>query len=261
MSLKSWSVLVLGLAVTTIACSEPQAEGQTTDLTRSLLAEPAGDGVSTPTPIAADPSLADEDSPRIPVSMVGINRGSEEAPVKVVEMSDYGCSYCRRFHQQTFPTLKTQFIDSGMVEWKFVPYVTGMWEESLPATEAAECTVAQSVDAFETLNTRLWGEQSVWKTDSDPAGVVRGWVSELGVDMAAYDQCLAQDERLQNIAASTTLARQLGVRGTPTFIVVGYPPIQGALPLETFQKILTAVHKFATDPDAQAEAERGGDGA
>ena len=164
----------------------------------------------------------------------------------MVEMSDYGCGYCRQFHQETFPTLLTDFIDSGMVEWKFVPYITGMFGNSLPATSAAECVYVQQEAAFERLNSRLWNEQGVWKSSEEPAEVIRPWVEELGIDMVIFDACIQGDERLDRIASATTLARQLGVRGTPTFVVLGYGPLQGALPLETFQDLLAAVHADLT---------------
>ena len=178
---------------------------------------------------------------------------SVDAPVKVLELSDYGCGYCRQFHQETFPTLRREFIESGMVEWKFVPFVTGMFDSSLDATEAAECVYAQDQDAFEALNHRLWDEQASWKGSDEPAAVVRGWVDRLDVDMDAFDACLAEDEQLSRVASSTTLARQLGVRGTPTFVVIGFPPLQGALPLEMFQQVLTAVHDRAVGQGASGQ--------
>lgn len=223
------------------ACGEAPAadSGSSQDVNRALLADPVTDGKSTP--VAVDPSMVQE-GPRLPVDQVGINRGSVDAPVKVVELSDYGCSFCRQFHQETFPTLLSDFVDTGMVEWKFVPFITGMFENSIAVTEAAECVLVQDMDAFEGFNGRLWDEQSNWKGSDDPAALVRPWAAEVGIDMNAYDSCLANDERLGRVASSTTLAQQLGVRGTPTFIVLGYPPLQGALPLELFQEVLTAVH-------------------
>jgi protein-disulfide isomerase len=242
MTFERLAVLALcGTLTASAACSEAESSAaDTTDLSRSLLAEPLDDGSSTI--IAADPALADDGGPRVPVSQVGFNRGSEDAPVKVVEMSDYGCGYCRQFHEESFPTLMEQFIETGMVEWKFVPYITGMFEHSLVATEAAECTYAQDSEAFETLNRRLWLEQAAWKRSSDAEAVVHDWVSQLGIDMDAFQTCVTDNELLPRIAGSTKLASQIGVRGTPTFIVLGYPPLQGALPLETFQEILTLVY-------------------
>jgi protein-disulfide isomerase len=232
----------LAVALLAAACSAGDAAQSTDDLTRSLLAQPVSDGNSTPTNYGS----AGDQGPAVPVSQVGFNRGDIEAPVKVVELSDYGCGYCRKFHQESFPTLLTEFIESGKVEWKFVPYITGMFENSLAATEAADCTYVQDEAAFETLNSRLWADQPDWKGDSDPEAVVRGWVSELGIDMDVFDTCLAGDERMDRVAAATLLAQQIGVRGTPTFVIIGYPPLQGARPLEMFQDILTRVHADAT---------------
>jgi len=167
-------------------------------------------------------------------------------------MSDYGCGYCRRFHEETFPVILSQFIETGKVEWKFMPYVTGMFENSLEAQTSAECALEQSADLFETVNARLWDEQSTWKGSSDAAGLVRGWAAEAGVNMGTYDSCVSEDRRLQRIATHTALARQLGVRGTPTFFVVGYQPLQGALPTELFTQILDAVYADATGQRATA---------
>lgn len=251
---KNRIVLVASTLFLAAACGGGDSAGDGADteaLTRDLLSQPPSDGQSTP--VAADPSLA-QSGERVSVSSVGFDRGLVEAPVKVLEMSDYGCGYCRQFHMETFPTIRSDFIETGMVEWKFVPFVTGMFDNSIAATEAAECAYVQSEDAFEALNSRLWEEQRAWKGSDEPEEVIRGWVSELGVDMGSFDACVAEDERLGRVASSTTLAQQLGVRGTPTFVVLGYPPLQGALPTEVFQQVLTAVHQRAT------QAQEGGSG-
>ena len=237
------SLLVLSAALVT-ACSPAEEEGASTDdVTRALLSQPAGDGRSTP--LATGPQAPTE-GPEIPLSQVGLNRGSPEAPVKVLELSDYGCGYCRQFHEETFPALLDEFVETGMVEWKFVPFITGMFENSFAATEAAECAIAQGSEAFEAMNGRIWSDQAEWKGSGDPEPVLRGWASEAGLEMGAYDACVARDERAERIGASTSLAREIGVRGTPTFVVLGYPPLQGALPLDVFRRVLATVHAEST---------------
>ncbi len=234
------------LAVSIAACSQnggDQAETQD-NTTAALLSQPVSDGMSTP--IAADPGLAQESGPRVQVAELGFNLGEEAAIVKIVEMSDFGCGYCRRFHEESFPTLRQQFIETGMVEWKFVPYVTGMFANSLAVTEASECVMEQSADEYQVITRRLWDEQTVWKNAGEPEPVLREWIGELQVDMEQFDSCMAEDRRLNRIASATTLARQIGVRGTPTFVVIGYPPLQGALPLEFFQQVLSTVHAEET---------------
>lgn len=247
------TVLLLALSGVAACGAAPAEDDGTEDLTRSLLAQPAGDGISTP--LAVDQSMASQ-GPRVSVAQVGFNRGDTTALVKVVEMSDYGCGYCRQFHEESFPAIRAEFIETGMVEWKFVPYITGMFENSLVATEAAECTYAQSPEAFESLNARLWDEQATWKRSNDPESVVHPWVAALGLDMTEFNACLDDDDRIPRIASATTLAGQIGVRGTPTFVVIGWPPLQGALPVDMFRDVLQAAHNQLV-----ALQEREGEGA
>jgi len=177
---------------------------------------------------------------------MGFNLGSWEAPVKVIELSDFGCGYCRQFHQMTFPELREQFIDTGMVEWKFMPFVAGMFANSLAVSEVAECTLEQGAEPFEVLADRLWEGQAEWKASDEPETVVRPWVAELEIDMAEFDRCLADDRRIGRIAAATAFARQAGVRATPTFLVIGYGPLQGALPFDVFREFLNLVYEDLT---------------
>lgn len=230
--------LVAGASLVSACQSEdaPAAEG-TDNTTAALLRAPASE--------FREPEQGFELT--VPVDQLGFNLGEVGAPVRIIEMSDYGCGYCRKFHLETFPVLLEEFILSGMVEWKFMPFVTGMFDNSLAATTAAECTLAQSDDLFVVMNERLWEEQSAWKQGDDPSGVTRGWAEDLGADMARYDTCVAEDQRLPRIGSATGFAGELGVRGTPTFFIMGYPPIQGALPTETFQEVLTMVHQAATN--------------
>jgi protein-disulfide isomerase len=93
---------------------------------------------------------------------------------------------------------------------------------------------------------RLWQNQSTWKKADDAARLVRGWAAEAGLDMTGYDACMGEDRPAERIEAGRELARQLGVRGTPTFFILGYPPLPGALPTETFRKVLTLAYEDAT---------------
>ena len=230
--------LLCGLLSAACAADSPDTEA-VDNTTAELLAQPVTDGVSTA--IAVDPTLVQE-GPPVEVAELGFDLGDGEAIVKVVELSDFGCSYCKRFHDESFPALREEFIQTGKVEWKFVPYITGLFPNSLAATEAGECVMEQSAAAYEAISRRMWTEQSNWKGTNRPEPLLRGWVSELDIDMGDFDSCLTEDRRLSRIVSATTLARQVGVRGTPTFVIIGYPPLQGALPLDFFRDVLTRVH-------------------
>jgi len=232
------TLLCASLLVGCDAQGAPSGDG-TESVTRSLLN--TQDIVAGPsTPVAGDSELAGQ-AGQISLPELGHNFGVMEAPLKLIEFSDFGCGYCRRFHQETFPALRDQFVETGQIEWKFMPFITGMFDNSLAVTEAAECTLEQDASIYEALSGRLWERQPEWKGSEEPEAVVRGWAADLGTDMARFDSCLAEDRRIQRVAGATVVAQQLGVRGTPTFWLVGYGPLQGALPLDVFTGILGAV--------------------
>jgi len=236
---------VLGVGLLVVAAcggDGPEADSAGASVTRGLL---SARSMENGPPAVRGPDGQEVEGGMVPLPELGFNRGSAQAPVRVIELSDYGCGYCRRFHLETFPSLRQEFVDAGIVEWKFLPYVTGMFDNSMAAVQAAECALEQSPDAFEALNERLWHEQSEWKGSGDAASVVRRWAVEAGVETLSFDSCVSQGRRLDRIATAGVVARDLGVRGTPTFIVVGYGPLQGALPLDTFRDILRAVHREA----------------
>ena len=127
-----------------------------------------------------------------------------------------------------------------------------MFDNSLAVTEAAECVLEQSSPTYWEFGDRLWERQAEWKGSSEPEAVARGWARELGVDLDRYDSCLSEERRLDRVAGATLVAEQLGIRGTPTFWLVGYGPLQGALPLEVFQGILGAVLEDVAAQDTAA---------
>jgi len=212
----------------------------TESLTRSLLSQPNPDGSGPSTRIEWGAELPPEEE-EIGIPDLGYNFGSPDAPVKILELSDFGCGFCRRFHEESFATLHAEFIESEQLEWKFMPFITGMFENSLAVTEAAECALEQGPAYFEAFSDRLWEEQAEWKGAADPASVVRPWLGALGVNLEEHDTCMVSDRRLGRLAQATAVAQQLGVRGTPTFWVLGFGPVQGALPLEVFRQVFSSV--------------------
>ncbi|HET9948409.1 MAG TPA: thioredoxin domain-containing protein [Longimicrobiales bacterium] len=245
--------LALAAALLVAACGSDTPEPPSTEgTTRALLGGPSVQA-GPATEVRLDSSLVGRANLRdIPV--LGHNFGSVDAPLKLMEFSDYGCGYCRRFHEETFPTLRAEFVDTEMIEWKFIPFITGNFPGSLAVTEAAECTLEQDPAKFEALSEVLWDRQQEWKASDEPEAVVRGWAAELDVDLPELDSCLAEDRRMPRIRAHTALAQTIGVRGTPTFWIVGFGPLQGALPTPLFREILSAVHqqKMAAEPPAPA---------
>ncbi len=180
-------------------------------------------------------SAAQQESRPLDVAEMGYDRGSPEAPVKVMEISDFGCGFCRRFNEETFPTLQEVYIEGEFVEWKFIPFVLGMFPNGLEASIAGECSGEQ--DRFFPMQERLFSDQAGWKNEEDPFPFFARLAGEEGLDVERFNRCIEDGWRENQVRANIRLGRQIGVQGTPVFLIDGVP-ISGALPLDMFRDIL-----------------------
>lgn len=193
-----------------------------------------GNGAEPPDAAEAAAAQADTAEP-VDLARVGHDRGRFDAPVRVIEFSDFGCPHCQSFHRETFPVLEEEYIDAGNVIWKYIPVVIVGAPNSREITEAAECAGEQR--EFFALAERIYSDPDAWTETDDPHGVAAGWAEDEGLDVERFRSCLAEGRMEPAVEEHTQVAVQLGLRATPTFVVNGMP-IQGAVPLETFQEIL-----------------------
>lgn len=200
---------------------------------------PAGIG-GEPTPIAG---AAPEPLPDVRLEelyhelAVSVEGGGPH--LTVVEFSDFGCPYCGVFERETFPALREEFVATGRVRWRFVPFVLGMFPNGLEAMRAATCAAEQGDDVFWRMHDVLFAKQEVWKASRDPDQVFRSYAVVSGADGDTFTACFDDARSADRATAANALARQGGVRSTPTFFI-GRQMVQGALPVEEFRKVLEA---------------------
>jgi protein-disulfide isomerase len=168
-------------------------------------------------------------------SDVGYSTGLEDAPVTVIEFSDFGCPYCAQFALNTYPGIHGEFVLSGQVRWVYVPFVLGIFPNGEGAARAAECAGDQ--DRFWPMHDVLYDRQPEWRREGASETLFEGYAEEVGLDVASFRTCYAEDHPAERIATSNRLARQASVRATPTFLVNGRP-VEGALPPEHFRALL-----------------------
>ncbi len=166
----------------------------------------------------------------------GYDRGAASAPVTVLEFADFGCPYCARFASGIYPALADEFVRTGKVRWKYVPFVMGMFPNGDGAARAAECAADQGKAAFGRMHDRLFGFQDEWKSAAD-AGVFASLAQAAGLDGARFAACWSSEAPGARIKRSNEVADQLGVRATPTFFINGRR-LEGALPVEEFRAVL-----------------------
>ena len=239
-------ILFLSLVATTgLACTEDSGEDRSA---ARLTTRGAGELLGTGLPATTIPpgiAAIDRPAPNAPTAEeinpeeIGTNLGNFDAPVRIMEFFDYGCGYCRQFHAETFPTLMEDYVDEGKLLWKSVPFIMGNWANSVAASLTAEC--ANDQGHYGEMTELLFARQPDWKQGPDPEVVLEGLAEELGLDMDRYGNCISSDEFLWRVQAHTMMAQQLGVRSTPTFILIGYGPFSGALPLDVFKNVIDTV--------------------
>jgi len=158
---------------------------------------------------------------------VGFARGSREAPVTIVEFSDFQCQYCRA----VVPILQqvaARYPDR--VRWVFRDFpIEGIHPEAPLAHEAARCAGDQG---------KFWPYHDLLFEQTNLApDALKQYAAQIGLDGGAFAQCLDSRRHRAGVVADVELGSRLGVTGTPTFFVNGRPMI-GNLPLAEFQSVI-----------------------
>jgi protein-disulfide isomerase len=165
--------------------------------------------------------------------------GNADAPVTIVEYSDYQCPYCRRHVQQTVPQLKEIYIDTGKARYVFKDFPLESHPNAQKAAEAARCAGAQG--AFWSMHDRLFESQSEW-AGQDQQQVLDTFVSyaqDLGLDTHSFGECLTSEQFAAQIAQDIKEGQQAGIQGTPSFLINGQL-LPGAYSFDRFQQMIEA---------------------
>ena len=174
----------------------------------------------------------------IDLTGIGYDRGSATAPVVVVDFSDFGCPYCGAFSRETYPTVERDYVQTGKVFFKYVPFVMGMFPNGDAAARASECAGDQG--RFWPMYERLYAGQNEWKHAREPLPLLQRYATASGVDATRFTSCYQGSQPHPRTKVADGAAQRLGIRATPTFFVNGHM-LEGALPLPQFRQLLDEV--------------------
>jgi protein-disulfide isomerase len=138
--------------------------------------------------------------------------GAPDAPVTVVEFTDYECPFCKRFHQTTFKSLKRDYIDTGKVRWVVLDLPLPIHPNAGKTAQAAHCAGEQ--DKFWEMRAVLFDNAPT----PDPESLA-GYGQQLGLDKQTFEDCLISDRYLGQIGNDSEAAAGNRITGTPTFII------------------------------------------
>lgn len=171
-------------------------------------------------------------------------RGSDTAPVTIVEISDYHCPYCKRHVQQTQPQIYSAYVDTGKARHVFVHFpIEQLHPDAYRSHEAASCAADQG--KFWELHAKLF------ETPAKTTEQLTALAQSAGLDAGALGQCLESGKYRQAVRASVERIAGLGVNGTPMFLIGRTPSgsepmkvlktVQGAHPFQTFKTVIDGI--------------------
>jgi protein-disulfide isomerase len=151
--------------------------------------------------------------------------GPENAPITIVEFSDFACGYCRRFHEQTFEALLEEYPDQIRFVYRDLPVVGGY-----EAAQAAECANEQG-EYWKFHDLLFSGGLGLDES------AYRKYAEIIGIDADSLIECVKEERYAEEVEEDAQYAFNLGANGTPTFFINGIPLV-GARPLSDFEAII-----------------------
>jgi protein-disulfide isomerase len=192
--------------------------------------------------------------PRVSVAAEGPSLGPADAPVTIIEFSDFQCPYCGRA-SNTVKQIHERYPKQVRIVYRHLP-LDSIHPHARPAAEAAACANAQS--RFWEFHDKIFANQRALSAPD-----LQRYAKEVGLDVAAFDQCVTErkfqalvdlDLKAANTAAAAAGKRSLG---TPAFFVNGIL-VSGAKPAEEFYRLIDAELARAGVPPATAAAPAAG---
>ena len=164
-------------------------------------------------------------------------QGAKDAPVTIIEYASMTCSHCAHFHEATYPTLKSKYIDTGKVrftlrEFPFDPIAVAGFMVARCAGEKREAMIGL-----------LFSQQKNWAFSDKPLQGLTALVKQTGMSQEKFDACLQDKALYANVnQVFEKASKQFKVDSTPTFFING-KKFSGALSPEEMDKLLEPLLK------------------
>lgn len=144
-------------------------------------------------------------------------RGDENAPIVLVEFSEFECPFCGTFAHDVYPQLAAEYIDTGRVRYVFRHFPSPNRPSASTAAEAAECAGREGL--FWEMHDRLFAARGAFSMPD-----LLRYGRSIGLDLGAFEECLEGGDMAMRVAADREYAIELGATGTPTFLVAEVQP-------------------------------------
>jgi protein-disulfide isomerase len=170
-------------------------------------------------------------------------KGDPDAPITIIEFSDFQCPFCSRWYDQTLSQLEENYIDTGKAKLVYRDLPLDSIHPNAKTTHiAAEC--ADEQDQFWDYHDMLFENQSQWNrlSSDDLSTKLIEFADTLELNTVSFESCLSSQEIADEVNADILDARELGATGTPTFFIGnekdGFVKLVGAQPYASFENMI-----------------------
>ena len=188
----------------------------------------------------------DKNQPKIPIKISVDDDpiiGSPNAPITIIEFSDFQCPFCARFHIQTLPIIMDEYINEGKVKLVFRDFpIQSIHPNAVLASVAAEC--ANEQEKFKEMHDILFESQKEW-SNQETGGAIElfnQYAREMELKQEQFESCLTSAKYVEEIQKDLNDGRTYGITGTPGFFIgndeIGFVELKGAQPFESFKKVI-----------------------
>lgn len=233
------SLLALATAVTLAmgaACTG--SPGATADASAASAAAPASANGSPAAASTGAPAAATDE--RVVLADQARILGDPNAKLWILVVSDFQCPYCALWERETAPQLIKEYVNTGKVRLAFLNFPLDQHRAALPASEAAMCAGAQG--KFWPMHDRIFATQAEWSKRVVTDTFFEEEARTLGLDVAAFRQCVNDRVMRPMIQADVARAEQAGAKSTPTFFIGGFQ-ISGAEKIDVFRTTIDEAMK------------------
>lgn len=166
------------------------------------------------------------------VTIMSHVKGPENAVVVLTEYSDFQCPACAQFYP-IVRELQEQYADQLAVEYKHFPLIS-IHPFAVPAARAAEAAAQQG--KFWEMHDKLFDNQQIWSRAGNPRAFFSQYAEEIGLDVDQFNRQYGSSVLEDHIESQFGEARELGLTGTPSFLLNGQ-----RLQFQTYEEFITQV--------------------
>lgn len=191
--------------------------------------------------------LAAQDRAGVPTDQAAVleaanaarSKGAADAPIRIVEISDFECPFCAQHYRETYPLLDSLYVETGVARYLWISFPNSRHRRAWPAIEAAFC--AGAAGRFWEMHDLLFETAEAWSEAEDAHAFFLDLGDRAGLEPESFADCLRRDLTAPLQVSDYDSALRSGITSTPFFVVGDSLAIQGAVPAERFRAAVDSV--------------------